>query len=426
MPTYAFDHQSFWPETTAKSDVRSAGLGAVEHPLLGAAVELAGGAGYLFTARLSRRSWLADHRVHGAVLVPGAALVELALRAADEVGLDRLDELTLAAPLVLPESGGVQVQVIVGVEENGHRSITIYSRSETAVDEPWTEHATGVLGSGTVVAEVGEWPPQAEAIDVTDAYERFAENGFEYGPAFQGLRAAWRSGDTVFAEVALPEGVAATGFGLHPALLDSALHAALLVDDGAGLPFSWEGVLLHATGATALRVKLTRDGNSFAIALADTTGAPVASVDALVVRAVSAEQLSSVDRDSLFQLDWVDVDVPAGPATNVVVEHVVAEGEVVEATHTLVAQALARLQEWIAGERPEKLVFVTGKGCLAGAAVRGLVRSAQTEHPGRFAIIDTDSGDLVPRAFGHRRARTDHPGRRGEGRAARTGDHRPA
>ncbi|MDT7782896.1 MAG: hypothetical protein QOF58_1315, partial [Pseudonocardiales bacterium] len=269
VPTYAFDHQSFWPENTAKSDVRSAGLGAVEHPLLGAAVELAGGAGHLFTARLSRRSWLADHVVHGAVLVPGAALVELALRAADEVGLDRVEELTLAAPLVLPESGGVQVQLIVGVEENGRRSITIYSRLETAVDEPWTEHATGVLGSGGAIAEVGEWPPRAEAIDVSDAYERFAESGFEYGPAFQGLRAAWRDGDTVFAEVALPEGVAASEFGLHPALLDSALHAALLVDDGAGLPFSWEGVSLHATGATALRVKLTRNGSSIAIALAD-------------------------------------------------------------------------------------------------------------------------------------------------------------
>ncbi|MET9634691.1 type I polyketide synthase, partial [Lentzea sp. NPDC006480] len=405
MPTYAFDHQPFWPENTAKSDVRSAGLGAVEHPLLGAAVELAGGAGYLFTARLSRRSWLADHTVHGAVLVPGAALVELAVRAADEVGLDRVEELTLAAPLVLPDSGGVQVQLIVGVpeddSENGRRSITIYSRPETAVDEPWTEHATGVLGTGGgAIAEVGEWPPRAEAIDVSDAYERFAESGFEYGPAFQGVRAAWRDGDTVFAEVALPEGMAGSGFGLHPALLDSALHAALLVDGGAGLPFSWEGVSLHATGATALRVKLTRTGSSIAIALADMAGAPVASVDALVVRAVSAEQLTTVDRDSLFQLDWVEVEVPAEAAADVVVEHVVAHGEVVEATHTLVAQALARLQEWIAEERPEKLVFVTGMGCLAGAAVRGLVRTAQTEHPGRFGIIDTDSGELVPRALG--------------------------
>ncbi len=400
VPTYAFEHQSFWPETNTKSDVRSAGLGTVEHPLLGAAVELAGGAGYLFTARLSRRSWLAEHTVHGAVLVPGAALVELAVRAADEVGLDRVEELTLAAPLALPERGGVQVQLIVGVEENGRRSISIYSRPESAVDEPWTEHATGVLGSGAVVAEVGEWPPRAEALDLADVYERFAENGFEYGPAFQGLRAAWRDGDNVFAEVALPEGVARGGFGLHPALLDSALHAALLVDGGTGLPFSWEGVSLHATGATALRVKLTRNGNGIAIALADTAGAPVASVDTLVVREVSAGQLETVDRDSLFQVDWADVTVPAEPATDVVVEHVVAEGDVVAATHALVAQALTRLQEWIADERPEKLVFVTGMGCLAGAAVRGLVRSAQTEHPGRFGIIDADSGELVPRALG--------------------------
>ncbi|MEV0041754.1 type I polyketide synthase, partial [Streptomyces sp. NPDC050804] len=122
LPTYAFQHQWFWPQPSSAGprDVRAAGLGSAGHPLLGAAVELAEGEGALFTARLSvqSHSWLADHVVMGRVLLPGTALLELAFRAGDEVGCDRVEELTLASPLVLPEQGAVQVQVRVGVADD--------------------------------------------------------------------------------------------------------------------------------------------------------------------------------------------------------------------------------------------------------------------------------------------------------------------
>ena len=80
--------------------------------------------------------------------------------------------------------------------------------------------------------------------------------GYEYGPAFQGLRAVWRDGADVLAEVALPEAAGKPGgFGIHPALLDAALQSALLLgepgDDGrVWLPFAWNGVSLWAAGAT--------------------------------------------------------------------------------------------------------------------------------------------------------------------------------
>ena len=84
-----------------------AGLAAAGHPLLGAAVELAGGDGYVLTGRLSvaAQPWLADHVVAGAVLVPGTALVELAVRAGDAAGCGRVEELVLEAPLILPARG---------------------------------------------------------------------------------------------------------------------------------------------------------------------------------------------------------------------------------------------------------------------------------------------------------------------------------
>src|SRR6202034_2620283 len=116
LPTYAFHRQHYWLKPTpGMSDLSSLGLGAAEHPLLGAVVGLAGD-GWLFTGRLSLQTdeWLADYIVFGRAVLSGGVFLELALCAGDEIGCGCLRELTLHAPLVLPEEGGVQIQVRVG------------------------------------------------------------------------------------------------------------------------------------------------------------------------------------------------------------------------------------------------------------------------------------------------------------------------
>ncbi|EFL26037.1 putative Type I modular polyketide synthase [Streptomyces himastatinicus ATCC 53653] len=327
LPLYAFQRETYWLDAGyPMGDVASAGLGAADHPLLGAAVALADTDGFLYTGRLAldTHPWLADHTVAGSVLLPGTAFVELAVRAGDQVGCDLLEELTLEAPLVLPEVGGVQLQLSVAAPDaSGRRALTVYSRPEdAAVDEVWERHASGVLGSGassSAAFDLGVWPPQgATPVAVEGLYEGLADAGLAYGPVFQGLKSAWRLGDEVFAELELAEGARseAGAFGLHPALLDSALHAVGLGgliegEDGARLPFSWSGVSLHAVGASVLRVRLSAAGtDAVSLAVADGAGRAVLSVDSLVLRPVAVEQIRGARggrQESLYRLDWAEV-----------------------------------------------------------------------------------------------------------------------
>ena len=223
---------------------------------------------------------------------------------------------------------------------------------------------------------------------------------FFFGPAFQGLTAVWRLGDSVFAEVVLPEGVGVAGFGLHPALLDAALHAGWFLEPGTdgGVPFAWEGVSLHASGATSLRVRLGRTGvDALSIDVVDTAGAPVVAVDRLAVRALSVGQaVPEVGQDSLFELGWVSLGVVAGGIAGDWELAPVPVGDV----RVALRWVLGRVQEWLAGDGSgtSRLVFVTSGatdgGDLAGAAVWGFVRCVQAEHPGRFVLLDSPDDEM--------------------------------
>jgi polyketide synthase 12 len=348
LPTYPFQHQRYWPDRTgiAGGDPAGLGLHGTEHPLLGAALALAHADEYVLTGRLSLRTqpWLADHAVGGTVLLAGTAFVELALRAAHEVGCDRVEELTLQSPLVLPERGGMHVQVTVGEPDaSGRRPLGVHARPDDAPpDRPWTAHAAGFLAPGPAARTPepdpafapGAWPPPgAEPVDVAGFYPGLAGTGYAYGPAFQGLRAAWRRGDETFAEVSLDAGPAseADRFHLHPALLDAALHAVALsaaAPDGGPLrlPFAWTGVSVHAVGATTLRVRIEPagagpgtdpDAVAVRVAVADPAGQPVLAVESLVMRPVAEAAPGgpgAAGQDALFRLDWTPLPDPAAGA----------------------------------------------------------------------------------------------------------------
>jgi NADPH:quinone reductase-like Zn-dependent oxidoreductase/acyl carrier protein len=372
-------------------------------------------------------------------------------------------ELTQLQALVLPESGALQLQLRVTAEqEKGQWKLSLYGREETAIEAggAWVEHASGTL-SASVEESASEgleqWPPlDAEALDSADLYERLGVMGLVYGEAFRGLEAVYRAGDDVYAKVRLPPAVAleASAYGLHPALLDAALHALCLCDRGGGveLPFAWSDVWLQQTGASALRVRISLKQGHVSLSIADESGSPVGAVQALYTRSATPAQMRAVARsaDDLYRLEWVAVPAPvtatvARPwallaadepsyglreAASAVYAGLGALQEALDAGAippqcvvlacnaelpagiTAGAQHASRalletLQAWLSDKRlsSSRLVVVTQRSVavathedvldLARAPLWGLVRSAQTEHPGRFRIVDVDRDTVL-------------------------------
>ncbi|HET8682335.1 MAG TPA: acyltransferase domain-containing protein, partial [Micromonosporaceae bacterium] len=479
LPTYAFQRQRFWLASGRGGD----GGG---HPVLGRGVELADGDGLMWTGRLGAHThpWLAGHQVSGVAVVPGTALVEWALWAGDEAGCGGVEELVLQAPLALPASGTVRVQVVVDAPgEDGRRGVRVYSRADAEDTGGWMCHAAGALCAEAANPAAGRlrpaarqewdgrWPgPGAQPVELDGFYEHLAAAGYEYGPAFTGVRAVWRDGSDVLAEVSLPEAAGGTdGMGVHPALLDAALHPALLLDEPAGdgtvwLPFSWSGVSLWATQATVVRVRLSTDRRpgerGVRVAMADPDGSLVLTADAVLMRPADRRQLraavASQSGHRLYTLAWVALpptatgpttgpttgsaghhrpaeqpwvllgqdhphpnqagvaclpDLPAlaavldagTPAPAVVLTGPTPTGPIptgptgLDPAHT----TLALVQDWLAEPRlaATRLVIATRNAVPTGdralidppsAAVWGLVRNVQAEHPDRFTLLDLD------------------------------------
>ncbi|MFF0520950.1 SDR family NAD(P)-dependent oxidoreductase [Actinomadura nitritigenes] len=393
LPTYAFQRERYW---LLPARGPAAGPEPAGHPLLDAVVPLAGSGGAVFTGRLTERDhpWLADHRVAGAALLPGTALLDVLHHIGALRGAPAVAELTGSTPIVLPEGGALDVQV--RVEE---RSVRVHTRS--GPDGEWTENATATLGEDDRPGAAVPWPPPAGArpLDLDGFYESL---NVEYGPAFRAVQAVWAGDGEAWAELRLPEEADPNGFGLHPALLDAALHpiaaAALLPDpDRPRLAFSWSGVRLHATGARALRVHLTATGpDSVAISAADPSGVPVVGVESLALRPLDPGRFAAGGaRDRLFEVAWIPAG-KAGHAAPDVVVHRVGSGDagrpLPERVRAVGWETLRLLRDWPDGPRAAsaRLLVVTSPDDPVHEAVRGLLRSAQSEHPGLFASLVTD------------------------------------
>ncbi|WP_326794335.1 type I polyketide synthase [Streptomyces sp. NBC_01808] len=458
LPTYAFQRRPYWLRQ-ARPAAGQPGVRVTRHPLLGAVLETADAErpGAVCTGRISARTpgWLADHVLGTTVVLPGTGAVEIALCAARHVGCARVEELTLRQPVVLPAEGALQLQVAVDAPDaDGRRTLSLYGRPEPdpaeaagdtadlAGDTAWTLHATGAVapdaGAAPGAWDGTAWPPPGEpAAVVDDLYDRLHERGMRFGPAFRSLRTVWRDGEHLYADLALPEAQHADldEYGIHPALLDAALHTVALLDDSGTelrLPFAWSGVrLLARPGAAALRARVTPTGpETVALDLADAAGTPVLRVDEVALRPVPADSLGAVSADPLYGVEWRRLD-PAPEAADggelwetdldafaagtvperagvVVVRCPGADGPddaTAERARTTVARMLAAVQRWLSDDRfaDSRLAVVTRGAVGADAAgdvpalesamVWGLLRSVQSEHPDRIVLVDDDPAE---------------------------------
>ena len=466
LPTYPFEHRRYWLAPTSTGDASGLGLDRAEHPLLGAVAELADQDQVMVSGRLSpsTQGWLVGHQVNDTVVFPATGFIEVILRAGELTGCPVIDELILHTALILSEQVPTDLQILVHpLDEYGRRAFSVHSRTGGQDPAAWTLHASGALSADQPAAGSPFMPaPGVEALDQDDFYERLAQQGYRYGGLFRSLRGIGTDParpEVVYAEVALPAGTDVTGYGIHPALLDAALHPLASVLDRTGeadsallrLPYAFSGVTLYATAATQLHVHLTRTGeDTFELHATDPTGAPVITISALTLRAVS-DQIGRPTStaglsDSLFELTWPSVlDLPGPsaaqppawavctdapehlpaslsngtihndlatltPCPDLVIwplprpeKQAGAEADPLRRVHALTRHVLAQLQSWLA--RPDtantQLMIVTRRAVsvsaydgvpdLAHAAVWALIHTAQAEHPDRIILLDTDN-----------------------------------
>ncbi len=439
LPTYPFEHRRYWLAPAPTGDASGLGLDPAEHPLLGAVATLADEDRVMVSGRLSpsTQDWLVGHQVNDTVVFPATGFIEVILRAGELAGCPVIDELVLHAALILSEQVPTDLQVVVQPpDEQGQRPFSVHSRTG-GQSGMWTLRASGALRPDQPAAGISSLPvPSVGDLDQDDFYERLAQRGYGYSGLFRSVRGIGADParpDVVYAEVALPAGTDVAGYGIHPALLDAALHPLASVLDGTGdadaaslrIPYVFSGITLHATSATALHVHLTRSGeDTFELRATDPTGAPVLTISALTLRAVSdlvgpTTSMTGLS-DSLFELAWPPAHeqlTPGGsdgtictdpsalaPCPDLVIWPLpLSDADPLRRAHTLTRDVLAQLQGWLARSDTTgaRLMIVTrnavsvsaydGARDLAHATAWALIHTAQNEHPDRIVLLDTDN-----------------------------------
>ncbi|WP_241741100.1 type I polyketide synthase [Streptomyces sp. L2] len=461
LPTYAWDPERHWtePETTGGG---TALFDRAGHPLLGIQLQSADETRWTFRGEWSPATadWLPDHTVFGRTVVSGTTLLELCRAALDVARPDHPADVTgllLLSPLVLPASGTVEVSVEV-VTAGAAPEITVHSRPRGHDTTGWTLHATASAADSLPLPAdpPPAWPETAEEAWAARTYDRLADLGLGYGPAFQGVRSAVRTGDgELLARLALPAAArdSADPYPLHPALLDAALHVTAALGEGDGrvlLPVAVGRCALPPGATGELTARVRRTGGTATdvtldVTLWDTDGLPAGHLADVRLRAADPADLDTGTENArhLYEIAWTAVTGTPPPASRVrwtVTGDPGTEAALrgpheepgdsasgadiavrfwprpepdaapAAAAHALAATALAELQDLIAlpaEQAPDRTVWVT-RGAVAAAdgdpvagyaqsVLWGLARSARAEHPGLgLTLLDLDDSDPAP------------------------------
>ncbi|MEV2226346.1 type I polyketide synthase [Nocardia vinacea] len=476
LPTYSLQRRSYWlPATSTSRIMREGSFDSADHPLITASTDLFDGStvcvGHL---DVREHSWLADHKVFDRVVVPATVTVEILTWCAARVGGTGVQDLVLSSPLLLSDIV-VDIQVLCGpADKDGGRRVTLHSR-DRGDKGPWRCHgeATTTLGAAAVepedVVQEQVWPPRgSQRLPVDGCYRELRGRGYDYGSAFQNLTAAWSRGTTLYVEVHLPPRQHAEGFAVHPALVDSVLHALLLSgsEQSTLLPYSIGSARILPRSANDLRATISPVGpDRYRVRIVDREGEPVADFHDLHLRPVTKRGLRSMlatGARHAFRFLWRPVnlgtgrpddsarwavvgshrDLPGADAhpdasslslalrngrcvpevvlldlrSATQVTELPPESALREHLSRAMADAQALLTESLLDE--SVVVCITRRACSAsfaegvpdaiGAACAGMMRSALSENPGRLRLIDLDTGPIDHQSMIAAIA-TDHP-----------------
>jgi phthiocerol/phenolphthiocerol synthesis type-I polyketide synthase D len=202
------------------------------HPLLGLHVELPAGGAHVWQSDVGTdmNPWLADHKVHGQPVMPGAGFAEIALAAGCEaLGLPAtgLEVTRLEVEQMLPLAAHTKITTQLSRNADGSARVEIHSRS---ADDTWTRH-------GVAKVEALQGDPSSKQLPITseasgmevapaDFYATLRQTGQHHGPAFEALTRIIRHSDgSADTEITVPEEAGRhSGFRIHPVMLDAALQ----------------------------------------------------------------------------------------------------------------------------------------------------------------------------------------------------------
>lgn len=340
LPTYPFEKTSFWYDMSRRLTGHAAPHVAGQantHPLIGVKVPIAGEETIFEVALASQApKFLADHLVDQSVVVPAAAYIEQAIAVARQLfgdGPHYLENLSIEQPLVLTDDQRRVVQIHVGPDLRGQRSIEVHSRPETDKDAapPWTLHASGTIHRGS--SEEQDHEPRdgsairdrmTQQINRDAFYERISASGLRYGVTFQLIDELHIGEGESLARMNLPEVLSneLADYALHPAILDGCLQAmAGVVADPASseqadlvLPVGVERVRVLADvppGPLWVHVRRTSKGligNKIQadIILADDAGNPIAELVGATVQRIGNRRSARTRKpeDFLHEVAW--------------------------------------------------------------------------------------------------------------------------
>jgi myxalamid-type polyketide synthase MxaB len=318
LPTYPFERERYWLHGAGggrgRGALRPLAESLTQSPLVKEKI-------LAVTLGTGTHPYLADHRVFGQVVVPGAAYLSLLSTAAELLGWPgcTIEKVFFLSPLTLPEGEGRTLQAVLTPPETEGEPYNVELTALSADDQS-VEAAR--LASGRISRLEGSAQPAnidalrqrcRERVEAGSLYESIREAGIELRSSFQWIEELWLGKGEALARLRPPETAGALdGYSVHPALLDSGFQvaSAILDKDRQGealLPFSV--AKMRQTGAASGNAwwchAIMTGHSTWDISYYTPSGESFAAIEGFEMREVPASMFQRRRvADWLHRVDW--------------------------------------------------------------------------------------------------------------------------